>query len=53
MFLYSDLTEKYLVVTEVKQIIKIFVFNYGLQIVLSFKDGFFFPTGLIFKGAED
>lgn len=45
MFLYSDLLEKYLGVTGVKQMIEIFVFNYGLQIVLSFKDRFFFLLG--------
>lgn len=42
MFLYSDLIEKYLVVTEVKQVIETFEFNYGLQTVLSFKDRVFF-----------
>lgn len=42
MFLYSNLIEKYLVDTEVKQMIEIFVFNNGLQTVLSFREDRFF-----------
>lgn len=41
-FLYSDLTEEYLVVKEIKQVMKtgIFVLSNDLQTVLSFKTGF-------------